>query len=90
MVSKTERYGWVIVFATLLAFAIPWFMWGDGRVTAGLPLWLWWHIGWMALASVVFWLFAKRAWGLGIVNPSVERREPREPTDRGSERGERA
>ena len=66
MVSKTEEYGWVVVFAALLAFAIPWFLWGDARLAYGLPLWLWWHIGWMALASVAFWLFTKRAWGLGI------------------------
>ena len=66
MVSKTEKYGWVVVFAALLAFAIPWFLWGDARMAYGLPLWLWWHIGWMALASVSFWLFTKRAWGLGI------------------------
>jgi hypothetical protein len=34
-------------------------------------VWLWWHIGWMALASIVFAVFAHTDWGLGIgtVNP---------------------
>lgn len=54
-------------------FAIPWFLWGDARTALGLPLWLWWHIGWMALASVVFWQFTKRAWGVWIVDERGER-----------------
>ena len=67
MVSKVEAYGWAAVFAALLTFAIPWFLWGDSRLVYGLPLWLWWHIGWMALASIAFWLFTKRAWGIGVL-----------------------
>lgn len=68
MVSNAERYGWAIVFGVLIAFAVPWFMWGASEVAFGLPLWLWWHVAWMALATGVFWLFATRAWGLGIVD----------------------
>ena len=61
---------WAGIFALLIAFAIPWFLWGSNRVVAGLPVWLWWHIGWMVLAAVVFRSFTRRAWGLGIVeNP---------------------
>lgn len=51
----------------LLVFAIPWFLWGDARTALGLPIWLWWHIGWMVVASGLFALFTKRAWGIGIV-----------------------
>ncbi|MEF8806559.1 DUF3311 domain-containing protein [Natronomonas sp.] len=69
MVSRRERYGWVVVMAVLMALAIPWFLWGDSRMAYGLPLWLWWHIGWMVLASVAFWGFANRAWGIGITEP---------------------
>ena len=54
--------------AALVAFAVPWFLWGDARTAFGLPLWLWWHVGWMGLAAVVFWLFTKRAWGIGATS----------------------
>jgi hypothetical protein len=66
MVSSVERYAWPVVFAVLIVLAVPWFLWGVDAVVAGLPVWLWWHVGWMALASVLFWLFARRAWGLGV------------------------
>lgn len=66
-VSTTERVGWIVALASLPIFAIPWFLWGSELLMFGLPVWLWWHIGWMFLASLVFWLFTRRAWGLGIV-----------------------
>jgi len=53
---------WVVGFATLVVFSIPWFLWGSSRVVAGLPVWLWWHLGWMVLASVTFALFTRSAW----------------------------
>jgi hypothetical protein len=68
MVSKAETYGWVVTFAVLVALAVPWFLWGDSRTLLGLPVWLWWHVGWMILASVAFRLFAERAWGIGILD----------------------
>ncbi|SDR01590.1 DUF3311 domain-containing protein [Natronobacterium texcoconense] len=63
---RSELVGWIVVAIVLSALAIPWFLWGEGTVVAGLPLWLWWHIGWMILASIVFWIFTQRAWGIGI------------------------
>ena len=68
MVSNVERYGWAVAMAVLVALAIPWFLWGDSRTALGLPLWLWWHIGWLTLSSAVFWLFARRAWGIWITD----------------------
>ncbi|WP_255479142.1 DUF3311 domain-containing protein [Natronomonas sp. LN261] len=56
----------------LIVLAIPWFLWGVDRVVLGLPLWLWWHIGWMLLASVVFRQFTRRAWGIWIVETGGE------------------
>ncbi|MCU4926369.1 DUF3311 domain-containing protein [Halobacteria archaeon AArc-dxtr1] len=70
--TLAERIGWLAVALVLVALAIPWFLWGTSAVVAGFPLWLWWHIGWMILASVVFWIFTKRAWGIGI-EPDFER-----------------
>ena len=68
MASTRKRYGWAILMGVLVALAIPWFLWGDARTAFGLPLWLWWHIVWMVAASVIFWLFTHRAWGLWIVD----------------------
>jgi hypothetical protein len=64
--NSRERIVWSLVAVVLAALAIPWFLWRDGTVIAGLPLWLWWHIGWMGLAAVVFRTFANRAWGVGV------------------------
>ena len=66
MRRSREGLAWALVGVVLVVLAIPWFMWGTDTVVAGLPIWLWWHVGWMGLASLVFWLFARRAWGIGI------------------------
>jgi len=66
MTSSTERIGWGIAFLLLAALGIPWFLWGVDSVVAGLPVWIWWHVGWMVLAAAVFWLFTQRSWGLWI------------------------
>ncbi|NGM68050.1 DUF3311 domain-containing protein [Natronolimnobius sp. AArcel1] len=63
---RLEIGGWIVVGVVLCALSIPWFLWGNATTIAGIPLWLWWHIGWMLLASVVFWYFAQTAWGIGI------------------------
>jgi len=70
--STVRIVGWTVVALVLMALAVPWFLWGNAGTVAGLPVWLWWHIGWMALASVVFAVFARTDWGLG-----VEEVEPR-------------
>jgi len=57
----------------VVSLAIPWFLWGDGRIAYGLPVWLWWHVGWMLLSAVVFAGFARRAWGVGVVDAGGER-----------------
>ncbi|WP_226039310.1 DUF3311 domain-containing protein [Natrinema sp. DC36] len=63
---RTELGSWIAVAVVLAGLAVPWFLWGSATVVAGLPVWLWWHVGWMGLTSVVFWIFAQRAWGIGI------------------------
>jgi hypothetical protein len=76
MVRRIEAYGWALVMGVLVVLAVPWFLWGSGQVAFSLPLWLWWHIGWMGLASVTFHVFTRRAWGIGIEaegpDPGVE------------------
>ncbi len=76
MVSTAEKYGWMTAMLVILTFAIPWFLWNDTRLLAGLPVWLWWHIAWMALAAIVFYSFTKRAWGIGITDPTTRSAEP--------------
>lgn len=66
MVSTRERILWGVLAAVMLVFAIPWFLWGDASLLLGLPVWLWWHMVWLALAAVALWVFARRAWGIGI------------------------
>jgi hypothetical protein len=65
-IDPLEKFGWGVAMALITVFAVPWFLWGTDRVIAGLPVWLWWHIGWMVLAAGVFWGFTTRAWGVGI------------------------
>ena len=67
---------WATTFALIVALAIPWFLWGSSRVIAGLPIWLWWHIGWMMLTALVFRSFTRRAWGLGITSGRPSGNEP--------------
>ncbi|MEF8829751.1 MAG: DUF3311 domain-containing protein [Haloarcula sp.] len=64
--STVRAAGWTVVALVLMALAVPWFLWDTSGIAAGLPVWLWWHIGWMALASVVFAVFARTDWGLGV------------------------
>lgn len=66
MARSTEKYLWLAVAGILIALAIPWFLWGNDLVVLGLPIWVWWHIGWMGLTAFVFWVFTTRAWGIGI------------------------
>jgi len=64
--STVRLLGWTAVGLLLMALAVPWFLWGDAQIAFGLPVWLWWHIGWMALASVFFAVFTRTDWGLGV------------------------
>lgn len=58
--------GWAVVALVLMTLSVPWFLWDSGTVAAGLPAWLWWHVGWMVLASIVFAVFAQTDWGVGV------------------------
>lgn len=64
--DTVRTIGWTVVALVLMALAVPWFLWDSSVIAAGLPVWLWWHIGWMALASVVFAVFARTDWGVGV------------------------
>lgn len=66
LMRRNELGGWVAVAIVLAGLTVPWFLWGSATTVAGLPVWLWWHVGWMGLTAVVFWVFANRAWGLGV------------------------
>jgi hypothetical protein len=57
---------WAGVAVVLMALAVPWFMWGSDAVVAGLPAWVWWHVGWMGVAAAAFYAFTRTAWGVGV------------------------
>lgn len=65
---RRRSIGWALAFLGLVVFAIPWFLWGQSGAFGGLPVWVWWHVGWLVLASAVFWQFARTDWGLWIVD----------------------
>jgi hypothetical protein len=64
--SRTEVATWAVVALVLVALAVPWFLWGRSGVVAGLPIWVWWHVGWMGLTALVFAVFAEYGWGVGV------------------------
>lgn len=66
MTVSNATIGWTVVALVLVALAVPWFLWGESGVVAGLPTWVWWHIGWLSLSAGVFAVFTRRAWGVGI------------------------
>ena len=55
---------WAAVFALLISFAVPWFLWGTSTLVAGLPVWVWWHVGWMFLTAGAFYWFTRTDWGI--------------------------
>lgn len=69
MTRNQRDYIWIGVFAVLVTFAIPWFLWGNTVTFGGLPVWLWWHIGWMCIAAVAFAAFTRNAWDRGMDVP---------------------
>jgi hypothetical protein len=64
MGTRAESIAWAGTFLILAVFAVPWFLWGDDTTWGGLPLWLWWHVAWLALTTVVFYVFSRTGWGL--------------------------
>ena len=64
--ERIRLIGWSIAAVVLAALSVPWFLWGTDTVAVGLPVWVWWHVGWLCLTAVVFWVFTRTAWGLGV------------------------
>ncbi len=69
MIAFKRNIAWTATFAILVAFAVPWPLWGIDLVVAGLPVWIWWHVGWLVLCSALFYAFVETgAWerGMGV------------------------
>ena len=64
MKAVTESVVWALAFVVLAVLAVPWFLWGVDATVAGLPIWLWWHVGWLVLTTGVFFLFTRSSWGI--------------------------
>ena len=67
MTRSRSDFVWIPTFAILVAFAVPWPLWGVDRVAAGLPVWIWWHVAWLGLCTASFALFVRSgAWERGM------------------------
>jgi len=67
MTRLRSDFVWIPTFAILVAFAVPWPLWGVDRVVAGLPVWIWWHVAWLGLCAGLFALFVRSgAWERGM------------------------
>lgn len=66
MGGSRAALGWAGIAVVLILLSVPWFLWGSSAVVAGLPVWIWWHVGWMIVCAAVFAVFARYAWGVGI------------------------
>ncbi|WP_283401607.1 DUF3311 domain-containing protein [Halorubrum sp. DM2] len=67
MMRSRSDLVWIPTFAILVAFAVPWPLWGVDRVVAGLPVWIWWHVAWLGLCAALFALFVRSgAWERGM------------------------
>ncbi|RLE14708.1 hypothetical protein DRJ04_01850 [Candidatus Aerophobetes bacterium] len=54
---------WIVVFFITMVMGIPWFFWGSSSCFIGIPVWVWYHIGWLLFLIFLFWLFVKTYWG---------------------------
>jgi len=77
---RLQATGWAIAAVVLVAGSIPWFLWRDSTVVAGLPLWLWWHVGWLCLASFSFLAFTRYGWGIGVESGAMIGTSPSDDT----------
>jgi len=64
-----QRVRWVVIGVILVGASIPWWLWQDPLRWGPLPVYVWYHIGWMVVVTVVFIHFARRWWEpLGTVD----------------------
>ena len=89
MVREQRDFLWIPTFAVLVAFAVPWPLWGVDLIVAGLPVWIWWHIAWLGLCTLLFTRFVRSgAWerGMGLhASSSPAAESASEPFGRGDE-----
>ncbi len=64
MRGATESIIWGTTFVVLAVLAVPWFLWGVDVTWYGIPVWLWWHVGWLSLTTAVFYVFTRTSWGI--------------------------
>ena len=62
MTKLKKKVVWVVVFFITTVMGVPWFLWGSSLLFIGIPLWVWYHVGWLLFAVFLFWLFVKTYW----------------------------
>jgi Protein of unknown function (DUF3311). len=59
---RLRRVLWLLIGGVLIAAAVPWWLWGAPLRWGPLPVYVWYHIGWMGIVTLVFAHFARRWW----------------------------
>ena len=59
---RWHRVRWLLIGAVLAVAAVPWWLWQTPLRWGPLPVYVWYHIGWMGLVTLVFIRFARRWW----------------------------
>jgi Protein of unknown function (DUF3311). len=59
---RWHQVRWLLIGVVLAAAAVPWWLWQAPLRWGPLPGYVWYHIGWMGLVTLVFIHFARRWW----------------------------
>jgi hypothetical protein len=62
MIKSKIKMFWIVIFFITMVMGVPWFFWGSARLFMGIPLWVWYHTGWLLFLIFLFWLFVKTYW----------------------------
>jgi len=53
---------WAIALFIIMVMGVPWFLWGSSFLFLGIPVWVWYHVGWLFLVTIIFWIFVRTFW----------------------------
>lgn len=62
MTRTRAKVLWVAIFLVTMVMGVPWFLWRSSRLFMGIPVWVWYHIGWLLFLVFLFWLFVRTYW----------------------------
>ena len=74
MTRPLTRWPLWIGIAVLYLLHNDFWLWRDGRIVAGLPVGLVYHVAYCGVASLVMWLLVRHAWPAPTAPREEERR----------------